>query len=111
MTESNDKTSKIALAVIPLLLAGGIIAGVAVSKNNVSVETIQPTSTVTAPPNPNREYTLPGEKINMPFGKPDIVTVCNHGNRLYQSFYDTHSYGGVTFGLTAVPNDPTCPKD
>jgi hypothetical protein len=87
---------------------------VAANQNSAPQSNVIPTYIIETPKTVeqqvNPEIPVNGEKLMMPFGKPEVITFCNHGNRLYYQFYDSKSYGGVTAALWGIP-DPKCPQE
>lgn len=45
------------------------------------------------------------DKVLMPDGFSNVVTKCDHGNRVYVAYHGDKAYAA----LTVVPQDPTCP--
>ena len=60
-------------------------------------------------PAPTHTDSLGQTVISMSDSFPDVVTTCDHGNRIYQSFNVLNGNGGTSVTLAVVKADPTCP--
>lgn len=86
-------TKKIVLFIAALVLAGASLAGCKANEPHQDA------------PVSDRDKS-PAEVYDMPDGFSNFAEKCDkHGNRIVVVFHGDGTYAGVT----AIPNDPTCP--
>lgn len=100
--------------ILPLAASiGAIIVGaliITAPQGNKLIEKEQPIPTVIQTVASDPEVTIHGEKLMMPFGKPDLISFCYKGFRMFYGWYDAHNYGANSQSLWGTP-DPKCPQE